>query len=358
MDATGNIHVVWDAGNPGCSSNIDYARSTDGGQTFSTPLNLSNAPCQDSAGGADLAVDAAGTLYVVWDQIVEGQHQIYFTRSTGGGLSFSEPSNISHAMFPDVGAIIPAVASGAPGHVYVTWMEWRNDEQLFQTVFSFSTDGGHTFSEPVQLSFRGGELEWSSFPDVAVDSASGRVYVGWKHIVVDSSVKLFLRRSWDGGDTFADPVLLTHAGSLTGLAGLEVDGAGTLYAVWIDAGRNYLKRSRDGGVTFSKRRRVTPRRWDGISFVWDVTVNGPGRLYLLWTHGPVFEVPILLRFSTNSARRFKGDFEVGGPVDGLPPGVAVDGAGNVYVVFVAALDPSQIGSQVGIYFTRSLEPLP
>src|SRR6266702_1734627 len=112
VDSRGNINVVWDDFTPG-NSQIFFSRSTDGGVTFSTPKNLSNLS------------------------------EIFFSRSTDGGVTFSIPKNLSNnAGFSGSSRI--AVDSG--GNINVVWED--NTPGNLDIFFSRSIDGGLTFFTP------------------------------------------------------------------------------------------------------------------------------------------------------------------------------------------------------------------
>jgi hypothetical protein len=91
--ASGNVYVLW-AQYPGQSANntLHFARSTDHGQTFSKPVRITPGLSEEQF--ADATVGPDGTLYVTYRTIA---HQtstadaIWLVRSTDGGESFSSP---------------------------------------------------------------------------------------------------------------------------------------------------------------------------------------------------------------------------------------------------------------------------
>lgn len=92
VDSKGNINLVWWDNSPGYGA-VFFSRSIDGGITFFPAQNLSNDP-----GGAtppNIAVDSAGTIYVVWaGWSVDGG---FLTRSSDGS-AFSAPVKIADNM--------------------------------------------------------------------------------------------------------------------------------------------------------------------------------------------------------------------------------------------------------------------
>lgn len=172
-----------------------------------------------------------------------------------------------------------APASRLQGNVYLAWTRFdvygsSNPEHHSQIYFSRSTDKGQTFSMPIRISDTGGDcVDSDNTVEGAVPAVgpNGEVYVVWA-----GPLGLVFDKSLDGGLTFGrDKVIGNIPGgwdfSVDGLDranGMPVTGVdlsngpdkGTLYVNWIDA-RNgdpdvFLMSSRDGGNTWSAPIRV------------------------------------------------------------------------------------------------------
>jgi hypothetical protein len=91
VDAAGNIYVVWEDETAN-NSNILFSRSTDGGATFSAPRNVSNS--SGSSFNPRISVDAQGGINLVWVSDDPGNNDIFFSRSTDRGGSLSTPLNL------------------------------------------------------------------------------------------------------------------------------------------------------------------------------------------------------------------------------------------------------------------------
>src|SRR6266566_1302469 len=239
VDSTGGINIVWLDNTPGYYA-VFFSRSTDGGATFSTPQNLSNDPAGSSA--PQIAVDSSGNINVVWQDNPPGNYQIFFTRSSDGGATFSAPMNISN---DPRGAGSPYMAVDSGGNINVAWV---SSPTVVPYIISFSrsSDGGATFSTPIAVSSRP-----SYRPQVAVDSA-GNINVAWTE-GFNGPVDVVFSRSSDGGATFTAPKVIS--GLSEAYLGLRIalDSKGNLYAVWDTQpfGNIYLSHSSDGGATFS-----------------------------------------------------------------------------------------------------------
>lgn len=172
-----------------------------------------------------------------------------------------------------------APASHSKGNVYLAWTRFdvygsSNPEHHSQIYFTRSTDQGQTFSMPFRISDMGGDcLDGDNTVEGAVPAVgpNGEVYVVWA-----GPLGLVMDKSLDGGLTFGkDKVIGNIPGgwdfSIEGLDranGMPVTGVdlsngpnkGTLYVNWIDA-RNgdqdvFVMSSRDGGETWSAPVRV------------------------------------------------------------------------------------------------------
>ena len=88
-----NVYVVWedDEGNSG-NTDIFFVRSTDGGKSFSSKINLSNDP---SGSGSPQLLVAGQKIYVAWSGTTPDNTDIIFSQSVNNGDYFTEPKNLS-----------------------------------------------------------------------------------------------------------------------------------------------------------------------------------------------------------------------------------------------------------------------
>jgi hypothetical protein len=88
-DNSGNVHVTWDQADAPYT-NLYYSRSTDGGASFSTPVVIDH-PSQRNAGLNAIRVDGSGNVNVFIVQNLALGTAIYVSKSTDGGASFPTP---------------------------------------------------------------------------------------------------------------------------------------------------------------------------------------------------------------------------------------------------------------------------
>jgi hypothetical protein len=102
---------------------------------------------------ATMASDAAGTLYALWNAgaVDKGPERIYFAKSTDGGASWSAKVDVSTAP-AGVAHAFPAIVAGAADDVRIAWMDARAPGSLWNTYYRSSANGGATWSAEADLS--------------------------------------------------------------------------------------------------------------------------------------------------------------------------------------------------------------
>jgi len=133
-----------------------------------------------------------------------------------------------------------------------------------------SFDGGENW-EPEAITIISHEstpgIPFEDKPWVVADTSgpyARNLYIGWTQFTLAASDLLF-SRSTDGGSTWSKPIKLSSVsglprddnGALEGFHGV-VGPDGTLYTIWDDRDGIMMAVSHDGGVTFSKERRIIP----------------------------------------------------------------------------------------------------
>jgi hypothetical protein len=230
---------------------IVYASSSDGGETFPdaallSPIDNFNSYTPDIATGWGIAV--AWSDMDVWT----GHTAIMVSVSTDDGMTFSQPTR-ADASFGY--ACCQSVALGGEATVFLAWQEKIDPfgfDDAYEILFSRSSDGGATFSAPVNVSNR----PRPSLPPRIATDANGTLYVLWVEGDYLVDLELLLAVSHDGGETFDDPVRLD--GPTEDVRGdLAVSSDGALWVAWItrgDAGVTHygrVTRSLDAGESFA-----------------------------------------------------------------------------------------------------------
>ena len=217
----GNLYVGWIEWQLEQSVML-FARSTDGGKSFSSPMRISThagLPRDDNGGlvGFVGVVASDGTIYAIWN---DGS-TITFTQSHDGGQSFA-PSRVAVEVAPPYfggAGGIPGVSrvmgfpqigvDSRPGQgttLYVSWSDFRNGD--VDVFCASSKDQGRTWSQPVRVnsdSLHNGIDQF--FQWMAVDPVTGDVYVQFYDRRDDANNRrtgFTLARSADGGKSFVN----------------------------------------------------------------------------------------------------------------------------------------------------------
>jgi hypothetical protein len=124
----------------------------------SSPPDCSSMACGWAFLGAQLVMtsDSAGNIYLLWNggSTAKGPERIYFAKSTNGGNTYSTKADISTAPAGTHHAF-PAIAATGNGDVRISWMDARaatGGIDKWNVYYRSSTNGGNTWSNEVDLS--------------------------------------------------------------------------------------------------------------------------------------------------------------------------------------------------------------
>jgi hypothetical protein len=270
VDGAGSIYAVWED-DTATNSNILFSRSTDGGATFSAPLNVSRSSASSS--NPLISVDRLGAINVVWVSDAPGNNDVFFSRSTDGGATFSAPLNLSN---DPADSLSPQLAVDGSGNINVVW---ESDNIKFGVLFSHSTDGGATFSAPVDLATNTG----GSFGAQLVLAADGSINVVWEDDS-NSGSNISYSRSSDNGATFSAPKNLSSTLGNSFESQIAVDAAGNIDVLWADSTPGnfdiFFSRSSDQGAIFSSPKNLSNSPTNSLHA--HIAVDATGGVYAVW----------------------------------------------------------------------------
>lgn len=238
LDDDGIATVVWA---DQAAQDIYLQRYDRDDQTLlSSPVNISRS--DDIFSWLPRVVTAADdpdTLYVVWQEIIfsGGSHggDILFARSTDGGETFGDPVNLSDteagagkgrltARRWDNGSL--DIAAGPDGTIYVAWSEYEGALRLVG-----SGDGGETFTGPVTV-VDSGQGDPARGPSLAVDD--NHIHLVWT-VGEDSQADIRYTRSTDGGESFAEADTVGASEGHADAPKVAVDDNGAVHLVYAES---------------------------------------------------------------------------------------------------------------------------
>jgi hypothetical protein len=229
----------------GGASNIAFARSTDGGSTW-TGGNLPGitkhenpANPYDRVSDPAVAFDASHNVWMISSlALLEGVGgpsgaAVLTSRSTNGGATWSNPVIVSNVGDVDKNWITcdNTVSSPFYGHCYTEWDVFSENDRVYMST---STDGGITWGARTRP--KGNPAGIGGQPVV---QPNGTVIVPLAN-ASETAIGAF--RSTNGGSSWSRVTTVagvsehTVAGNLRSgaLPSAEIDGAGKVYVVWED----------------------------------------------------------------------------------------------------------------------------
>lgn len=201
-------------------SRILFSKSTDGGNTWSEALKISQfeGDCLDDDNTTEGAVPAFGPngeIYVAWSW----NNRIWFDRSVDGGKTWLNEDIVAADQPGGWNFDIPGIqrCNGMPvlvcdlsngpnrGTLYLNWGDQRRGANDTDIWIAKSTDGGNTWSKPQRVNddARGKQqfLSW-----LAVDQTTGHLYTVFydRRAYDDFRTDVYLAVSRDGARTFSN----------------------------------------------------------------------------------------------------------------------------------------------------------
>jgi hypothetical protein len=288
------VHVLWYDKRDG-NYEIYYKRSTDGGLNWGTDFRLTN-----NIGDSwypSVAVYGS-VVHVVWFDNRDGNDEIYFKRSLDGGSTWGTDIrltyNSSASWFPSV-----SVSGQA---VHVVWYDFRDGNR--EIYYMRSLNGGVTW---------GTETRLTNNPSFSYNTSIS-VYGQFVHVVWqdnrDGNDEIYYMRSTNNGVNWSNNTRLTNSPNLSGFPAIAVSG-NIVHIVWQDKrnfsnGEIFYKNSIDGGVSWGTDMLLSN---SGGSATYDPTISaiGPGYVHVVWWDARAGNYEIYYKGSTNGGISWGAD---------------------------------------------------
>ena len=224
--AGNTIHVVWSEEGIGAGShNVYYSRSTDGGNSFSAKQALNQSA---GDGSSPVMAVSENTVHVAWIDYRGSSVETYYRRSTDSGVTWDTETRLTNT--PGLCERGPKIAADGQ-HVYVVF---RADSARIGTDmeihFILTSDGGKTWGTPHAIT-QSKVSKWD--PDIA--AADGKIHVVYCTVggpLPRDAIK-YLRNDNRGLCPWTDPVAVHRSFVYIGHPSLSAY-QDKLFLAWLD----------------------------------------------------------------------------------------------------------------------------
>ncbi|MFX0169524.1 MAG: sialidase family protein [Candidatus Hodarchaeota archaeon] len=251
VDGAGNIYMMWDHFYTSDNAHLVFTKSTNGGASFQATQVLGE--WEDRGGIPYITCTPNGTLYAsTWDSFPSAPDAIYITKSTDYGTSWSSPHQVNIWGYEDI-ALITVCATDSNHDVYICFAAGTSTNR--EVYVTKSTDGGTSWSTPVQVNEETNGMQ--RMVEMYIDD-DDTIHVAWLD-AQNNEWDIYYSYSDDGGVSFSSNVRITSEGfplsfSRPGDYFTLRDGpTGKLYIVWTDG-----RKETDQDIFFAKQDVAAP----------------------------------------------------------------------------------------------------
>ncbi|MGC9397433.1 MAG: exo-alpha-sialidase [Anaerolineae bacterium] len=271
---TSDVFTVWLDWRNG-DADVHFARSADGGMTWGVSVRVNYDVGGFSQSAPDIAVNAAGVLHVVWSDSRTGDEDVYYSRSTDDGQTWSTEIRVSD--FYTGSQNSPAIAALGDA-VCIVWADGRVAYNR-DVYVDCSADGGLTWGTDTRINDDVGTFSHYG-PDIALGTGALPHVVWYDNRNANWDI-YYTHLSVAGG--WAANVRLNDVSTGSQYhPALAADGD-TLHALWTDLGSGsaYVTgdMSLDGGITWGDDWQVSTTDQAENP---DVVIDGQGTAWATW----------------------------------------------------------------------------
>lgn len=275
------------------ASNVMLRHAADG-VNFSAPIRVNDQPGDATVRNENppkVIVGPQGDVYVCWaNERGKWKGNIRFARSTDGGKTFSPALSVnSDAAAEPVGHAFQSVAVDKQGRIYLAWIDERNKQKENRGAeirLAISMDRGKSFSADRRILT---DVCECCRTNLQVDT-TGQLYLSYRTVPLMGPMyrDIVVARSADGGKTFIPTVVSQDKWEINGcpVAGpsLSVSDKGQVFAVWFMGGAEkpglYYATSSDKGATFTTRQWMPAQKRMGKHV--HSTLTKDGQVWFAW----------------------------------------------------------------------------
>jgi hypothetical protein len=269
----GTVWVVWNSYRSG-GNGIWYKTSSEGGETWSEDSAV------DLGGmwgyGPSITQTDDGRIWVTFTAYESGNADIWYVTSSDGGETWTPPSQITTDPGSDYDA---AIMQANDGNIWVVWYSYRSGNA--NIWYKTSSDGGETWSEDYQLTTDPG---WDTEPTIT-QTNDGTLWVVWQSYRYGGN-GIWYKTSPDGGETWSADSPIDLGGMWGYEPAIAQTSDGIIWVVfssWCWRSGNddiWYTTSSDAGASWSRASRFT--RFVGYDGDAAATALFSGHVALAW----------------------------------------------------------------------------
>jgi hypothetical protein len=261
------LHLVFVDERDG-NKEIYYKRSSDNGSSWSEGLRITN----NSADSDFPSIAVSGSIiYIVWCDTRNGNYEIYFIRSSDDGLNWGQETRLTN----NTGSSESPVIMTSGSAVHVAWADNRNGN--YEIYYKRSTDGGINWGNDTRLT---NDILNSIGASLGVSGSD--VHIAWTDNRDDWNYEVYYKHSPDGGTNWGLDTRLTSSTGDSYFPSVSVENS-FVHVVWYDNRDGnyeiYYKHSTDAGLNWGADTRLTNS--SGESYLPSVNVSGPN-VHVVW----------------------------------------------------------------------------
>jgi len=276
-----NVYAVWTDDSTG-NKEIFFSKSSDGGLNFQKEINLSNNNGTSAFPRMEIDDDR---IFVTWYDYSLGKSEIFLSRSIDNGNTFetsiiSNNAGVSYnPWIRSDGKNVYAVWNDETPHMANINVEGPENVDIvlgdLEILFAASHDGGETF-DVFNLSNSKYSVSW----DPRIVLSGENIYVVWNETITNGD-EIFFSMSSDYGTTFSKPLNISISSIPSTGAGIQVL-ENNIYIIWSEAGGIFFSNSDDGGISFSKPVRISSEgQGSGLTRDTQMVVSGSD-VFVVW----------------------------------------------------------------------------
>ena len=306
---------------------------------FGAPVIMNDNRMNDQANPVIAVIPGSG-LFAVWEDMRSGYEDVYSSRSTNNGSTFSANKRVDDSTGSSEQKE-PAVAVSSNGTVFVAWQDNRRSTFDKDVYFAKSYDGGQTFTKNIRVDDATPLISWQERPSIAVTN-TGSVYVAWTDDRNGPPLRIRGAYSMDWGTTFSKSEEMVPDAGNYGQSSVQLVTSGNrIFAAFIENRSSvphaFACYSTNGGKSFSTPVRlddtgagnasqfgvaIAPAPGGGIVAAWRDNRGGTFDIYLTTVSWKGTITSPNIRVDDDTTGSFQGE-----------PSVASDQFGNIYVAW-------------------------